>query len=91
MRSSLGGSAELGADLRLGRRNDVGRVLKSLPSVVSISTREPWRAGKAPVKSASVSSVTRPASCMTARQGRIVEEMDSRTATEQRIMYAAVH
>ena len=28
---------------------------------------------------------------LVARQGRIVEEMDSRTATEQRIMYAAVH
>jgi ABC-type sugar transport system ATPase subunit len=28
---------------------------------------------------------------LVARQGRIVEEMDSRSATEQRIMYAAVH
>jgi simple sugar transport system ATP-binding protein/ribose transport system ATP-binding protein len=28
---------------------------------------------------------------LVARQGRIVEEMDARSATEQRIMYAAVH
>ena len=28
---------------------------------------------------------------LVARQGRIVEEMDSKSATEQRIMYAAVH